>query len=218
MTTWTHAPPDDPRGFGLPLIRTPAARSLKAIVTCENLIGTDTHFWGGHTVPCQRPSCDACEAGIAYRWHGYLSAFNPVDQMHFVFEFTAQAADKFMKYFTAHDTLRCCEFEAYRWKHIRNGRVIIKTAHSAFAPHALPAAPDLCRVMAVIWRLPIDSVESDGNRSAGRRPHLAVDDARDGQSSDPLDYAVPLTEPLNEVLGAAMDPNGRHKRKRTLPA
>jgi len=63
----------------LPLVRTPANRSLKAVVTSDALIGTDTHFWGGHTVPCERPECDACNHGIAYRWHGYLSAYNPLD-------------------------------------------------------------------------------------------------------------------------------------------
>lgn len=189
MPTWTRSPPDDPRGQGLPIVRTPAARSLRAIVTSDHLIGTDTHFWGGHTVPCERPQCDACEHGVAYRWHGYVCAYQPDDQLHFIFEMTAQAAQAFNEYLKEHETLRCCQFEAWRWKHVRNGRVIIKCERSAIATHALPKAPDLQNLMAIIWRLPIGNLQTDGERSS--RPNLAVSRDGDGQSSDPRLYAQP---------------------------
>ncbi len=189
MPKWSNTPPTDPRGQGLPLIRTPAHRSLKAIVTSHDLIGTDTHFWGGHTVPCESPDCDACNHGIAYRWHGYLSAYNPQDQLHFIFEMTAQAAQVFADYHTANKTLRCCQFEAWRWRHVRNGRVCIKAEHSATPSHALPKAPDLRKIMAIIWRLPIGNV-TDGHLRSGR-PSLEVSRDGDGQSSDPTLYQQP---------------------------
>lgn len=189
MPTWTHTPPDDPRGQGLPLVRTPSAKTLKAIVTSQTMIGTDTHFWGGHTVPCERPECDACENGIAYRWHGYLSAFNPNDSLHFIFEFTAQASEAFLAYEKEHKTLRCCLFQAYRWRHVRNGRVIIRCEHSAFVDHALPKPPDLTKVMAIIWRLPIPSVTTDGiHRNVTR---IALEPGNNGQDSDPKLYSQP---------------------------
>lgn len=189
MPTWTREPPPSPRGHGLPLVRTPPARSLIALVTSDHLIGTDTHFWGGHTVPCSRPECDACEAGIEFRWHGYLSAYNTLDQLHFIFEMTDQAAKPFNDYFKEHGTMRCCQFEAYRWKHRKNGRVIIKCERSAISPAALPKAPDLENVMAVIWRLPIGNV-NPGQRY-NKRPALNVSRDGDGQSSDPRLYAAP---------------------------
>lgn len=189
MPTWTHAPPDDPRDQGLPLIRTPATGILHALVTSPSLAGTDTHFWGGHTVPCERPECDACEHGIGYRWHGYLTAFNPADQLHFIFEMTAQAAKKFAAYQKEFHTLRCCEFEAYRWHRRKNGRVIIKTKHSAYADHALPRAPDIETVMAVIWRLPLPNVFVAGVERA--LPKLNAISDGDGQSADPKLYDTP---------------------------
>lgn len=189
MPTWTHSPPDDPRGQGLPLLRTPAARNLEAVVTSEKLIGTDTHFWGGHTIPCERPECEACNHGVAYRWHGYLSAYHPQEQLHFIFEMTAQAAQTFTEYLKEHGTLRCCRFIAYRWQRRRNGRVIIKCEHSAFATHSLPNAPDLAKVMAIIWRIPIGNVQDAGLRSG--RLNLHVDSDGNGQSSDPREYAQP---------------------------
>jgi len=189
MPRWTTKVPDDPRGQGLPLVRTPAGSTLKAIVTSDGLIGCETHFWGGHTVPCEGAECEACEAGIAYRWHGYLSAYNPNDQLHFIFEMTGQAAKTFSEYSIEHKTLRGCGFEAYRWKHVRNGRVIIKCSPSQFHAHALPRAPNLERVMAIIWRLPIPNVEVDGNRRG--HPNTKVSRLLDGQSSDPLLYDTP---------------------------
>lgn len=186
MPTWTKSPPDDPRGQGLPLIRTPALRSLKAIVTSESLIGTDTHYWGGHTVPCERPECDACAAGIRYDWHGYVSAYNPLDQLHFIFEVTANAAKVFQDYQLVNKTLRCCQFEAYRWRHTKNGRVMIKAERSAMADHALPKAPDVRKVMAVIWRIPIPNVKIE--LPYGGRPDLSISREGDGQSADPRKY------------------------------
>jgi len=189
MPTWTKQPPADPRGQGLPIIRTPAARELVAVVTSEQLIGTDTHFWGGHTVPCERPECDACNNGIAYRWHGYLTAYNPADQLHFIFEMTAQAAQGFAKYQELHNSLRCCQFTAWRWGRRKNGRVIIKLEHSAVPDHALPKAPDVAAVMAIIWRLPPKDVFVAGKLR--NLPRVHANSNRDGQSSDPKLYSKP---------------------------
>lgn len=189
MPTWTKSPPDDPRGYGLPIVRTPATRSLRAIVTSHELMGCDTHFWGGHTVPCDRPDCDACSNAIAYRWHGYLSALNPADDLHFIFEVTAQAADKFATYMNEHGTLRCCQFEAWRWGHRKNGRVMLKLEHSATPEHALPKAPEIQKVMAVIWRLPIPQQPPVGIA----RGNLQINSGgnHNGQSSDPKLYLQP---------------------------
>jgi len=189
MPTWTKSPPADPRGYGLPIIRTPAARPLTAIVTSDQLIGTDTHFWGGHTVPCERPKCEPCDNGIAYRWHGYLAAYNPTDDLHFIFEMTAQASEKFLEHHKANGTLRCCQFTAYRWKQRKNGRVIIRCEQSARPSHALPAAPDLCKIMSIIWRLPMPNVKVDGLDR--RMPKVYVNSDGDGQSTDPREYNLP---------------------------
>lgn len=189
MPNWTNAPPADPRGQGLPLVRTPANGTLRAIVTSDKLVGTDTHFWGGHTVPCDRPTCDACENGVAFRWHGYLSAYNPQTQLHFIFEMTDQAAATFLEYFKANGSLRTAMFEAYRWNHRRNGRVIVKVEPFAMPAHVLPPAPDICKVMAIIWRLPADNVDSVGVYRG--KPKVWADKKGNGQSDDLREYPQP---------------------------
>lgn len=189
MPTWTHEPPTDPRGQGLPLVRTPANGCLRAILTSEKLIGTDTHFWGGHTVPCERPECEACASGIEYRWHGYVSAYNPKTQLHFVFEMTAQAAETFKQYIIENETLRTAFFEAYRWNHRKNGRVILKVNPSATPSHVLPNAPDLTQVMSVIWRLPAANVITEGIERG--HPKIYIKQEGNGQSADPREYSQP---------------------------
>lgn len=191
MPTWTKSPPEDPRGHGLPLIRTPAAGCLRAIVTSQSLIGTDTHFWGGHTIPCERPDCEACNHGIGYQWHGYITAINPSTDLHFIFEMTAQAAIPFNEFQEKNGSLRTAQFQAYRWNRRKNGRVIIKVEQSATPSHALPSPPDLIQIMAIIWRLPPQNVKQDGLSSVSYRPGLAVTRKGDGQSLDPRDFPQP---------------------------
>lgn len=189
MPTWTKSPPDDTRGQGLPIVRTPANSELRAIITSPSLAGCDTHFWGGHTVPCERPNCDACKAGSAWRWHGYLTAFNPQDELHFIFEMTPQAARVFAAYQQQNGTLRCAQFRAYRWGRRKNGRVIIQIEHSACPSHSLPEPPNIQAVMAIIWRLPAPNVEIHGVERG--IPKLFADSRGNGESADPREYAQP---------------------------
>lgn len=162
MPQWTREPPAEPRGPALPIRRTPAYKPMIAIVTSEDLIGCYTHFYKGHTVPCERgartpnngdqnPECDACHDGIPYRWHAYLSAVDQADAVHIIFECTAQASEAFTTYRTAFGTLRGCIFEARRLNQRPNGRVIIRTKPADLAARRIPTAPDICKCMAIIW-------------------------------------------------------------------
>lgn len=193
MPTWTKSPPADPRGHGLPLLRAPATGCLRAIVTSHELVGTDTHFWGGHTVPCERPDCDACREGMSFVWHGYISAYNPLTQLHFIFEMTCQAAHVFNEFYKKNGTLRTAQFEAYRWHRRKNGRVIVKIDHSATPASALPKAPDIEKVMAIIWRLPEPNVFIAGLERGLRKINATSDG--DGQSDDPRLYETTTPDP-----------------------
>lgn len=187
MIKWTNQIPTDPRGHSLPLIRTPAATELQAIITSTDLIGTDTHFWGGHTVPCTGDDCEPHKAGSPYRFHAYMSAYNPKDQLHFIFECTATGAKPFEAYRKTHKTLRGCHFKAYRWKRRKNGRCIIRCQPTLLNIHALPAAPNLENIMAIIWHLPAGNVFTAGQIRGHPRVH--ADPTGNGESADPREYA-----------------------------
>lgn len=153
MPNYTHDIPKTPEGPSLPVRRTPTNSALLAIVTSEDLIGCHTHFYQGHTVPCEGTDCPAHRDGIPFRWHAYLSAIETKSNLHFLFECTAQAAEQFVQYREAYKTLRGCFFQAKRWKPRVNSRVIIQTKPCKLDEVILPSPPDLVKVLDILWGL-----------------------------------------------------------------
>jgi hypothetical protein len=167
MPAWSNELPSQTEQPGFNLRRTPPDGPIRAIVTCDDLNVCLTHFWGGRTMPCESPDCDACRAMSPKRAHVYLSAWDPQSREHFIFECTANAAEPFRDWKRSANTLRGCLFQASRPKRRRNAQVEILTKPCDLTKISLPSPPDVARAMAVIWRLPqtacasspIDSVE-----------------------------------------------------------
>lgn len=154
MPNWSNTPPPQDKHMAFALVRTPPDRPLTAIVTSDDLIGCNTHYWGGRTVPCEAPDCRACAESMPFRWHAYMSIFDQKTRDHMLFECTARAALAFEQYRVAHGTLRGCHFLAVRPKRGRNSRVEIVTKPADLTKITLPQAPDLVRAMSVIWQIP----------------------------------------------------------------
>jgi hypothetical protein len=173
MVHWTHDIPPEPRGNSLPIRRTPAARPLQAIATSRDLIGCYTHFWHGSTVPCERPDCPACQDGLPFRWHAYLSAVDVFNHLHFIFEVTALGAQPFTQYRDLHGTLRGCQFIARRWRNRTNGRILIATKPADLKEVQIPEPPDLEKCMAIIWSLPSNGVQTTSYNPENRMPQVA---------------------------------------------
>lgn len=154
MPTWSNQIPKDPRGPALPIVRTPAAKPLTAIITSLDLLGTYTHYYKGRTKPCERPDCEPCANGIPFRWHAYVAAIQPANDLHFLFELTASAAEPLIDYRDQHGTLRGCLFEASRWNRRPNGRILIRTKPADLTERRIPDAPDIQKCLAILWDLP----------------------------------------------------------------
>lgn len=154
MPTWTSNPPDDPRGYALPLMRTPANGKLCLHVTSPDMIGCNTHWFGGRTLPCEDPNCVACKEGVPWRWHAYLSGLIQGTRRHVLVEFTAQAAEIISAYRKAHATLRGCILTTTRHRNRHNGRVLVHATPGSLQNMNLPDAPDLIKAMSIIWNLP----------------------------------------------------------------
>lgn len=175
MPNYTREPPKESAGVSLPIFRTPASGKIRAIVTSEDLVGTNTHFWGGHTVPCGGAVCDACRNGIPFRWHAYLTAYVPQKGLHFLYECTATAAEVLVAWRRKHGRLRGCVFEAYRWRSARNGRVMLRCEPHPDDVVQLPAPPVLENVLAILWQLPKDNVKPTDERYLGREIDVNID-------------------------------------------
>lgn len=185
MPKYSNTPPNDPRGYALPIVRTPAGRKFQAIITSEDLIGCNTHFWGGKTVPCEAPDCEACKNGMPYRWHAYCSAVLHPQGLHVIYEVTALAAEALVTFRHSNGTLRGCAIEAYRWKGSANGRVIIKCERTSRTLDSLPKPPDLIHCLSIIWQLPDKDL-------------TPVHHSPFGQQLDVSSDHRPMTHPLNK--------------------
>lgn len=154
MPNWSDQIPDPGTKYGFDLRRTPSDAPLTAIVITPDLIGCFTHYWGGHTLPCEDATCPACAENMPSRWHAYLGCWDPRTHQTFLFECTAKAAIAFEQYRDSFGTLRGCLFNATRPKRRKNARVEIITKPADLSKLTLPPPIDIVRAMSVVWQLP----------------------------------------------------------------
>lgn len=162
MYTFSNEPPDDPRGNSLALKRTPTARPIRGIITCDHLVGIPTHFFHGRTVPCKSAECEACSHGVPWRWHGYVSLYGPTTHSHILFEMTAKTVEPLKTFRLAHRTLRGCMLSARRINSSPNARVIIETGVADLQSLNLPPEPHLLEALSIIWNIPLEEITIGG--------------------------------------------------------
>lgn len=173
MPIFSNTPPVDPRGVGLTLKRCPTYGAITGIVTSSDLLGCPTHFFGGRTVPCETQNCEPCLNGVPWRWHSYCSCWSQSNKIHFLLENTARATEPLVQYRDAHGSLRGCLFRAQRMNARPNARVYIETKPADLEKIHLPDAPDLAKVLSIIWNIPLPAITKDGNHR--NMPHTRVD-------------------------------------------
>jgi hypothetical protein len=218
MPTWSNQLPTTQKHMGFDLRRTPQSAALQAIITCEDILVCDTHYWGGRTMPCERiqtlpdgsttaGTCAACNESIPYRTHVYVSAMEGKSREHFIFECTAHAAKTLAQYREANGTLRGCIFHASRPKGLKNSQVVIQTNAANLAKVQLPDPPNLVRALSTIWRLPLTglSVEEQPHQSPEVRTHKG-----------PLNRMreQPDNQPEPQHIGDIIKGNGKPRRKK----
>lgn len=162
MPTFANDPPEDPKGFALPLVRCPSGQGLVGIVTSPNLIGCATHFFHGRTVPHETDNCDPCKEGIPWRWHSWVGAYSVKQHGSYIFESTARVTKILVTYREAHGTLRGCKFRAQRRTGARNSRVYLECGPADLNGIQLPQPPDLVRCLSFIWNIPLPSISIEG--------------------------------------------------------
>lgn len=186
MPQFTSVPPTDPRGHSLELKRCPPGAPLTGIITCDNVVGCPTHFWGGRTVPHEEEECEPCLAGIGWLWHGYVSAYTTQLKLHFLFEMTARCVEPLTEYREANPTLRGCSIIAQRPSGKPNGRVYLRTKTIDIATLYLPSAPDLTKVLAMIWNLPAPDIQVQGRMKDLPALHVNSNGTRRKSGDTPL--------------------------------
>ena len=186
MPTFSNKLPSQTENRGYDLRRTPPDQPLRGIITCDDVIGCYTHWWGGRTVPCEDATCEACKANTPSRWHCYLSVLEAKTHDHFIFECTGKAANPLIEYKDAKGTLRDAYMIAVRPKRRRNARVEIIVKPFDTSGLIIPSPPDLIRAMAVIWQLPGKALRTN-TAERGATLITTDPDILDAQRFDPAD-------------------------------
>jgi hypothetical protein len=154
MPVWSDAPPagNDPVPFRL--IRVPADKAVRAIVTCSDMIGATTHFVRNRTLPCgiEQP-CPYCAEGHSYRWHAYLSIVLVDTYEHVILELTAAGSESLRNYAEAHLDIRGAFITAHRPNKKHNGRVIVAVRPGDPTRQRIPDPPDIRRILCHIWNV-----------------------------------------------------------------
>lgn len=177
MFNFSSDPPADPRGNSLALKRTPTARPIRGIITCDNLVGTPTHFFHGRTVPCNDETCEPCDHGVPWRWHGYVSLFGPSTHSHILFEMTAKTVEPLKTYRLAHGTLRGCLITARRINSSPNARVVITTGVADLQSINLPKEPHILEALSIIWNIELPAITIEGRTKDVPAVHVSKNPA-----------------------------------------
>jgi hypothetical protein len=148
---WTEAPTPQGDGREWRVLRVPPKGLAGLIVLSDELVGTDTHYFGGRTVPHAQENCQACAAGNQRRWHGYLAVWSPKHNTKWILEITDAAGDTVKKIKQKRPSLRSMSFAGQRVPVKPNGTLIVQLTDSDWAADGLPRAPDLRRMLMRMW-------------------------------------------------------------------
>jgi hypothetical protein len=154
--TWSNAPPRGTQEMAWPMLRIPAAGAKGLIILSNDMLGTNTHYYGGRTTPCDGQNCRACEDNSQKRWHGYLAVWMPKAAKKGILEITEAAGDAVAKAAEKRVSLRALSLAAQRVPTKANGKLVLQLTDSEWSPEGLPPAPDLRRILRRMWGLPAD--------------------------------------------------------------
>lgn len=172
MPNFSNDPPDQAAAQTYRLVRTPPTAKFTAHVISDRLIGCYTHFVNNRTVPCESPTCSACDSSITRRWHGYLLVQLDTTQETVIFEMTLKATTAFSSYHELHGTTRGCHFQAARLHGKPNGRVLIQTKTGDLSRVHLPPQIPIEKLLCHIWNMPPNQTSKRGPTPA--QPHTEI--------------------------------------------
>lgn len=188
-----NTPPDDPRGTSLPLLRCPPNRALVGTIVSHDLVGCNTHYYRGRSIPCDQGQCPACEDGMPWRWHAWVGLWLDATGKIVLLELTAAACEPLKTYREAYGTLRGCRLKAQRANSSPNSRVILQTKPADLEKITLPAEPNVLNALSIIWGLANDELTVDGLQKDS--PRLQTE-AKPERRSDRIQHVLePYTKP-----------------------
>ena len=159
MLEFSNNPPLEPTKQALPMLRTPANGKLVLLLTCQDLLGCFTHYFGGRSTPCTGDPCEPCQAGSSMRWHGYVCGIVPKTHEHSLLEITRAAAETLAAYRVKNGTLRGCLVIATRVAPRANARLHLELKPYDLSTIDLPASANIQAALCNLWGIPITETQ-----------------------------------------------------------
>jgi hypothetical protein len=164
---WTDHPPDNTNTHSLPLRRVSRAPVI-AICLSSKPLGAEVHFFRGRTRPHTNDgTCEACHAGQAPRWRGYLTLWDREQRQTWITEITPYAYDGLKEGLTSFGTLRGHTIKLERTKPNPNAPLQATVYAALTREEELPPEPDIRHILERIWDLDHDNAalqENDNGR------------------------------------------------------
>jgi hypothetical protein len=133
------------------LMRVEAGGTISGICLSENINGTEIHWWGGRSTPCQGEGCEACNANNPWRWKGYLFVLAERTSTVAIVEVTAQVLSCRDEYRSRYGSLRGAQLIISRRNKKDNGPLKMAARPSGRDPKTLPECPQLNVQLSRIW-------------------------------------------------------------------
>jgi hypothetical protein len=191
MDAWKDDPPP-PREFGgIRLIRVDQQKGVDAYITCDRLVGRDTHFVNRRTVPCTGIDCPHDLDGVPARWHGYISICSIHLTTHAVLELTSLAAQPIKTYYERHGSLRGAHIKASRKGNKNNSPVACLLEPSDVDLRTLPRSVNLKRFLCVLWNIPDDAPNGQDAPPLGTPPANPAGAKPSGELPEALNGTTP---------------------------
>lgn len=203
MDFWINRPPSPSEFAGVRLGRVQPGRDFEAIITCEHMVGANTHFAKRRTQPCTGPDCPWCLDAIPARWHGYLSVLSTRTRSQHVLELTSLAAAPVADYDDKKGSLRGAMIVAMRTGNRPNSPVTCTISPTDADLRTLPQGVNLEKFLTTIWGLQpergdVEPIPPDG-------PNIRNTPLAD----PPASSTGPLRFPLHPLVAETRKGNGQ---------
>ena len=135
------------------IMRTPPGGQMRGVITTDDYVGVNLHYYRGRSTPCRKNSCEACEAGHRPRWTGYVLLMSIKTRKVNIFEFTQRAWNAFNQVRAVKGSLRGVELIASRLGKRDNGPLTVVFEEARHDADMLPPAPELREILERIWEI-----------------------------------------------------------------
>lgn len=150
---WSDTPTPKDQTNRLELVTLGPAASVHGVITCQKLLGTDTHYLNKRTLPCSHEDCPGCLRHQPKRPEFYVSLYTSKPSKHLLLRLTPGAAHLIVEHCPNREAQRGTWLTVKRRGTKANGSLLVEVGEKLVDYLVLPPEPDLRKCLWHIWGL-----------------------------------------------------------------